>query len=277
MDLDQYLKRIHFSGEVKADLATLNKVHHQHLLHIPYEDIDVQLRRPLDFDPDRIFNKIVNEHRGGWCYEMNGLLGWALSEIGFEVTRHSGAANRQNQGDTALGSHLMLQVHLDGVSYLADVGFGDGMRYAVPIAPDVHEHGGLTYRLEPMQDGYWRMHNHPHTTMPSFDFRLDQSQAEVEAELAQGCKGLQDDPQSPFRQNLIAFRFTEHTIESLIGKTAVTITPKGRAQRMLDSIDDVHQDLRQRFGLDQDLKPVWEHIEQSHQRYLDYLAKQGNA
>ncbi len=87
MDLQQYFSRIHYDGTPKVDFPTLAQIHHQHLLHIPYENLDVQLERPLDLDTTRIFEKLVTNHRGGWCYEMNGLLEWALKEIGFTVTR----------------------------------------------------------------------------------------------------------------------------------------------------------------------------------------------
>ncbi|MEM7097648.1 MAG: arylamine N-acetyltransferase [Pseudomonadota bacterium] len=275
MDLDRYLERIKFFTEPEVNLDTLRAIQYQHLLHIPYEDVDVQLGRRLDFDTQRIYSKIVEQQRGGWCYEMNGLLGWALEEIGFVVMRLSGAANRQNQGDTALGTHLLLEVPLAQNSYLVDVGFGDGLHYPVPLAETQHTHNGFTYQLERMQDGYWRMHNHVHSTMPSFDFRQDHGEA-AEAELAQGCKRLQEDPQSPFRQMLIAFRFTATSIESLLGKTAISITPSGRQERSLETLSDVQKDLAERFGITQDITPAWEQIESSHQQYIAYMARKFN-
>ena len=78
MKLDDYLARIEYQGPVAPTLACLSEVHRQHLLTIPYEDLDVQLGRALNLDIQRTFEKIVVRRRGGWCYEMNGLLGWAL-------------------------------------------------------------------------------------------------------------------------------------------------------------------------------------------------------
>jgi arylamine N-acetyltransferase len=51
------------------------------------ENLDIQLERPVDQDIERIFDKIVRNGRGGWCFELNGPLQWALEEIGFDVTR----------------------------------------------------------------------------------------------------------------------------------------------------------------------------------------------
>ena len=35
---------------------------------------------------------------------MNGLLGWALDEIGFKVTRMAGGVMRVTRGDAAIGT-----------------------------------------------------------------------------------------------------------------------------------------------------------------------------
>ena len=97
MQLTDYLTRIDYHGTVAPTLACLNAVHRHHLLNIPYENLDVQLRRPVDQDIERIFEKIVHRRRGGWCYEMNGLLCWALREIGFDVMRMTGGVGRKER------------------------------------------------------------------------------------------------------------------------------------------------------------------------------------
>ena len=51
MDLQAYLDRIGFEGTPRRDLATLRALHSRHLLAIPYENLDVQLGRPLTRDP----------------------------------------------------------------------------------------------------------------------------------------------------------------------------------------------------------------------------------
>jgi N-hydroxyarylamine O-acetyltransferase len=76
----------------------------------------------------------VTRRRGGWCYEMNGLMDWALREIGFKVTRMAGGVMRASVGDGVVGNHLVLKVDLDR-PYLADVGFGDGLVEPIPIEP----------------------------------------------------------------------------------------------------------------------------------------------
>src|ERR1700753_3713812 len=110
MNIGAYLRRIGLPGPLPPTLETLRRVHAAHLRAIPYENIDVQLGRPVTIERAAIFDKIVNRRRGGWCYEMNGLLGWALGELGFKVTRATGAVMREMFGQATEANHLVLRV-----------------------------------------------------------------------------------------------------------------------------------------------------------------------
>jgi len=41
MDVDRYLKRIKYQGSIKPDLSTLKELQNHHLLHIPFENLDI--------------------------------------------------------------------------------------------------------------------------------------------------------------------------------------------------------------------------------------------
>ena len=81
MELDAYLHRINFVGPPKPDLETLAQLKRQHCCSIPYSNLDVQLGRPLNTDIQSSYIKLVEQRRGGWCYEMNGLLGAMLERL----------------------------------------------------------------------------------------------------------------------------------------------------------------------------------------------------
>ena len=262
MDLQHYLSRINYHGTPKVDYPTLAQIHHQHLLHIPYENLDVQLGRSLDLDIARIYEKLVINQRGGWCYEMNGLLGWALQEIGFTVTRMSGAVMRASQGDQQLGNHLILQVDLDQ-PYLADVGLGDGLREPIPICAGSYRQGGLEHRLEFMDDGYWRFHNHAYSNVKSFDFKHEPAH---EQELANKCQWLQTNPESPFKMFLIAYRFRPDSIIMQLGKVFGTIDKNGKTSKEIKSADEMNSHMTDTFGLKEDFSLLWPEIEKAHDR-----------
>jgi N-hydroxyarylamine O-acetyltransferase len=262
MDLQSYLDRIHFEGEPKADPETLIQLHRRHLLGISYENIDVQLRRPVDLDIRRIYTKIVEQGRGGWCYEMNGLMEWALTEIGFDVTRVNGGVMRAVRGDEALGNHLVLLVELDR-TWLVDVGFGDGILDPVPLMEGPVEQRGFHYRLERLADGFWRFHNHDAGGAPSFDFfpRLAD-----EALFREKCDLLQTAETSSFVMNLVCQRFVEDGYQIQLGRVAKQITPRGTRTRVLNSEGELLERLRLDFDLDvPELGAVWPRIVARHE------------
>jgi len=246
VELAAYLDRIGFAGQARPDLPTLKAVHRLHLLAIPYENLDVQLGRPLTTDPAAAFDKIVRRGRGGWCYEMNGLLGWALEAIGFKVTRLAGGVARALLGDASVGNHLVLRVDLDQ-PWLADVGFGDGPLEPFPITAGPFRSGPFDYRLEALADGWWRLHNQPRGGAPSFDFRCAPAD---EGLLDERCAWLQTAAVSPFVQNAVCQRYRPEGLAILRGRTLRLLDATATSERMIDSAEAYSAVLRDTFGLE---------------------------
>jgi N-hydroxyarylamine O-acetyltransferase len=246
LDLPAYLHRIRFAGSVRPDLATLKAIHRAHQYAIPFENLDVQLRRPIVMDLEASYDKIVVRRRGGWCYEMNGVMGWALTEMGFDVMRLGAGVMRERAGDAQLGNHLCLLVGLEQ-PYLVDVGFGGSLAEPLPLRAS--ERADRPYRLglSELGQGYWRFAEVAHGDAFSFDFRVA---AADEALLARKCRWLQTDPASPFIQNLVVQRRTADTHLSLRGRVLATIHATHVDKRSLNSEDELVATLRDSFGLD---------------------------
>ncbi|PHN04984.1 arylamine N-acetyltransferase family protein [Flavilitoribacter nigricans] len=159
IQLDRYLERIGFTGTARADLATLRTIQQLHPTAIPFENLNPFTGAPVKLDLGSVEQKLVQQGRGGYCFEQNKLLKAALEQIGFRVT---GLAARVifNLAVDAVSpySHMLLLIDLDGQQYLADSGFG-GMSPTGPLLlqPDLeqstpHE----SYRLL-RQDHYYRL------------------------------------------------------------------------------------------------------------------------
>lgn len=245
MDLQAYFDRIGYAGAPRPDLDTLRELHRLHLYAVPYENLDVQLRRPTTIDPAAAFEKIVLRGRGGWCYEMNGLLGAALVEIGFKVTRMAGSVAR-GERDRPLGNHLILRVDLDR-PYIADVGFGDGLREPVPLAVGPIHCAGYDFRMEALEDGWLRFHNHATGGAPFFDF---EDKPASPHQLADTCQWLSTSPDSIFVQTAICQRHRPDGIDVLLGRVLRDVTPTEKTDRLLGSSGEFVGVLREVFGLD---------------------------
>ena len=247
MEIGAYLDRIGVGGPIPLTLDGLAALHRAHLLAIPYENLDVQLGRSVTIEIAPIYGTIVKRRRGGWCYEMNGLLGWALSELGFRVTRMASGVMREAFGDFSVGNHLVLQVELTEGLYLADVGFGDGPIGPMKLVPGAFSDGRFQFALSHPEEGWWRFHNHPHGGAKSFDFRLAPAD---EVLLTEKCAFLQTAEVSPFVQNLVCQRQTPSGLIILRGRSLRKITPAGAEDRLLESADELISVLQSEFDLD---------------------------
>jgi N-hydroxyarylamine O-acetyltransferase len=246
VQLDRYLERIGYDGPVEPTLACLTAIHRGQATRIPYENLDVQLGLTVGQDRAALYDKLVVRRRGGWCYEMNGLLQAALEEIGFDVRRVAGGVMRNATGDAAVGNHLVLLVRLDR-DYIADLGLGDGLREPVPLAEGSYRQGPFTFRLERVGDGYWRVWNRDGGDPDSFDFRDAPADEEL---LARQCHRLQTSPDSGFVLNLACQQMSEDGVVVLQGRVLTRHTPEGKTRELLESADELEAALAREFGIE---------------------------
>jgi N-hydroxyarylamine O-acetyltransferase len=119
--IEKYVERLKLKTNPMPDLETLKHIHRQHLLNIPFENLDIINNKRIVLDLDYLSNKILEENRGGICYELNGLLFHFLKLIGFEVEYISGRVLEDgNEFD-----HVMILLSIKTDKWLVDVGFGD--------------------------------------------------------------------------------------------------------------------------------------------------------
>ena len=85
MDVDEYLQRINSVNASECSLQNLYKLQQNHLLNIPYENLDIYLGKSLDTDLARIYDKIIRKRRGGLYFELNLLFDWLLKQLGYKV------------------------------------------------------------------------------------------------------------------------------------------------------------------------------------------------
>ena len=86
-DLDAYLRRIGYEGPREPSLATLRAIVADHSAAIPFENIDVLLKRGVRLDIATLYSKLVRRRRGGYCFEQNTLLAAAPGRWDFRWSR----------------------------------------------------------------------------------------------------------------------------------------------------------------------------------------------
>ncbi|GHD61579.1 arylamine N-acetyltransferase family protein [Jeongeupia chitinilytica] len=138
--------------------AWLARLHRAHVETLPFNNVDLLLGQLPQLDAASRFAKVLERRRGGYCFELNACFADLLVAQGFEV--RSGMARVLVGGgtpQTRQRSHHLLFVRLDGVEWLADVGFGGGgLVEPVPLRAGEFDQGQVCLRLQPDGDA-WRL------------------------------------------------------------------------------------------------------------------------
>ncbi len=129
---------VEFIGMVQSSCVT----------HLAYENLDILENKPLLLTPEALYDKIVIRGRGGYCFELNGLLTGMLKEMGFNVSERF-ARFLRGESEIPMRRHRVTIVHMEDGDYLCDIGVGQiAPRYPLKIEEgNVQQQNGETYRF----------------------------------------------------------------------------------------------------------------------------------
>ena len=116
-------------------------------MSVPFEAIDVQIGRRIELDLENIYNKVIIEKRGGYCYELNYLFHEMLSQLGFTSFLISARIfNKDHFGPEC--DHMAIIVELEE-QWLVDVGYGDLFLEPIQIKTELEQHdSNKTYLIK---------------------------------------------------------------------------------------------------------------------------------
>jgi N-hydroxyarylamine O-acetyltransferase len=254
MDIDAYLARIGYQGTLEPQLGTLAGLHFAHATSIPFENLDIQLGRPILLDVESLQAKLVRARRGGYCFEQNNLFAAALEALGFRLTRLAARvrSGRPPGSEPLPRTHMLLSVDIEGTQWLADVGFGlEGLLQPLPLdpGPPVERFGRIhrviqeDVRTRVLQlkrsDGWAGL----------YAFTLE-PQLLIDYELANWWTSTS--PHSAFVQNVTVQRLTAEGSLMLRNRAFIESDPDGRITRtaVLEDDEELLDVLRDAFGLD---------------------------
>lgn len=147
VNVDAYLVRIGYKGPATPAHEALRATHRAHMTSVPFENLDIAGGRKIVIDEDASLYKIVEQHRGGFCYELNGAFAALLRSLGFRVTLLSARAVGKTGIEGPEFDHLCLRVDLDE-PWLADVGFGDCFLEPLRLQTGIEQKDGAgTFRI----------------------------------------------------------------------------------------------------------------------------------
>ena len=241
LNVPAYLERIAYSGSTHPAVNTLRELHRAHMLAVPFENLDIHIGRPIVCDEAQFLHKIVDERRGGFCYELNGAFAALLRELGFQVTLLSG---RVGSGGPEF-DHLILRVDLEQ-PWLADVGFGDSFLDPLRMEPNLEQSQiGRIYRLTQAEDVFCVEVKSSDEWKREYSFTLLPRQL---SDFARMCHYHQTSPESHFTQNRVCSLATPDGRITLSNEKLIE-TKNGTRQERAVADEEWSACLRELFGV----------------------------
>lgn len=265
INLDDYFRRINYTGDRKPTLETLNQIHQLHPQAIPFENLNPLLRLPVLLDIPSLAEKLVYQNRGGYCFEQNLFLGHVLKLLGFNV---KGLAARVlwniPSGVNIPRAHMLLLLQIDNESYIADVGFG-GLTLTSPLRLIPHQEQTTpheVFRIIPTEQEFILEGNIREEWKPIYRFSL-QEQLLPDYEVSSWY--LANHPESNFIKLLIAARTTPECRYALLNNNLATHYVNGPTERqVIPNAAALRQTLEETFKINlpnvPELEPTLERL-----------------
>lgn len=246
MNADAYLERIGYTGPLEPTTDVLMKLHKQHMYSVPFENLSIPLKQPIELSLPSLFEKIVERRRGGFCYELNALFAWLLQEIGFKAELLSGRVF----SDEVVGpefDHMLLLVDT-GTMAIADVGFGDSFVEPVLLDGDEHLQHGYYYRIMKQGEAWVLQRRDSETDWNSrYMFTLRRRQLD---DFQPMCRYHQTSPDSNFTNKSVCSMATRDGRVTLSNDRFIVTAGRQRREEMIAGIESYRALLNEVFGID---------------------------
>ena len=158
-DRERYLERIGYSGPVEHTQEVLSALVYAHHQTVPFENYDLcELGRPISLEIEHLYDKIVVNRRGGYCFEMNAAFASLLTALGFDVWPILARIFRAPNGiEPTPPLHRINLVCIGDHKYFVDVGFGGAMPAGAVALEDgaIQEVRGSLYHFKKQPLDKW--------------------------------------------------------------------------------------------------------------------------
>jgi len=245
MEVLNYLARFCGTQNKEISLFDLTELQRLHVQHIPFENLDVIRRVPIYLNLQHIYDKIVRRKRGGYCYELNGLFSWLLTELGYDAHLVAATVLRPSGEWAKADTHAAIIVQLDQ-PYLIDVGFGDSTSLPIPLNGEEQTDISDTYRVIQQLDHSFYLERISDTEIKTL-YRFELSPKAL-VDFHEGCVFNQVAKESSFTHSDIVTRATPTGRITLSDRT-VTITENNIKTKTILSIDEKARLLKDIFDI----------------------------
>jgi len=249
LDKEKYLNRINYSGGLEPNFDLLKRLQKNHLLNIPFENLDIHYKVPIELNIDQIYKKIVENNRGGFCYELNGLFYELLRSLGFRVKRISARVYNKDNGYSPEFDHFTILVKIGHADYLTDVGFGEFIfePLELQLGKIQNDERGC-YLIDIYEENYLRVNKIEDGRISTPEFIFKNVEREL-VEYKEMCKYHQSNPNSHFmKKRLISLPTTNGRI-TISGKMLKVTEKKKVIEKKLENETEFKKALWDNFKI----------------------------
>lgn len=157
-NIQAYFSRLGIEPSNRLDKEYLDALIYAHQCNILFENLDTyEFHKPISLAIPDLFEKIIVNKRGGYCFELNGLFVQLLKDLGFQAYSCMARIIRGKEtGAISAILHRGIIVNLDNRLYYCDVGYGGPIPPGAILIQDAHTmtlHGETFHIHQP--DAYW--------------------------------------------------------------------------------------------------------------------------
>lgn len=248
LNVQEYLGRLGLEPDhLDPNEEVLRLLQRRHLLAVPFENLDIHWNRPIVLDVERFYEKIVENRRGGFCYELNGSFNELLTALGFQTRLISARVFNGTEYGPEF-DHAAIIVTIGDDEYLTDVGFGDfttePLRFS--LGAEQQDAAGL-FIIRRFDDEYFEAAKCDGSDWKS-EYIFKDTPREL-AEFAAMCDFQQYSPDSHFTKGKICSIMTDGGRKSLTDKTYIVTNGGERVEEPVADDVDFAQWLEREFGI----------------------------
>lgn len=229
------------------DRETLITLHRQHILNIPFEDLDIFEKVPLSLELSALFDKIIVKKRGGFCYELNTLFYHLLTGLGFPARLVS---CQISQGGGAFGppyDHMAILVELEE-TWLVDVGYGDLFVEPLSLYAEHIQQDWFKYFLVDRKEDQFQLSESRNGKKFTTRYRINPTPATIDAFEPQ-LRWKESHPDSYFVQNRVCSLPNLHGRTTLFNDYLIITKSGKRAKEKIHNTTILKQHLNTYFGI----------------------------
>lgn len=233
--IKDYLKILGFDNSISS-LDEITKLIKAHLKTFSFSSITVLLRDEISLDINKIYEKIVINKRGGYCFEHNKLLFIVLHELGFDVKSYM-ARVVNNTNSIVPKTHRFTILNFNDERYLIDVGIGFRSPCVLVKLSDEFSlsHLGIFYRVKTLDKNLFALESSKNEEIFTItNFELNNYN---ESDYEMGHFYSHKHPDAVFVNNLVISSINDNEIRSLRNKNYIKIYENFQEEISIDSFD----------------------------------------